>query len=147
MGQGADELFCGYKRYSLMYEEDRIDQIKTVMDEDLCSLMENQVKMEICLANNFGVSLVYPYLDPEIIEVAKSFPIKSQIISTQKGIIRKVLLRKLAKQLGLPDIITKQQKKAIQYGSGTVKSLRKLIKEQGYSNIHDWFYSWYKPEF
>ncbi|MHA1969321.1 MAG: asparagine synthase C-terminal domain-containing protein [Candidatus Hodarchaeales archaeon] len=77
MGQGADELFCGYRRYSLMYEEDKIDQIDTVMSDDLKSLMEKQVKMEVSLANHFRVSLVYPYLDPEIIEVARSFPIES----------------------------------------------------------------------
>jgi len=102
--------------------------------------------MEASLAEHLGVNLVYPYLDPKVIKVANSYPIESHIASIDGIIIRKVALRSLAEKLGLSETITKQQKKAIQYGSGTVKALRKIIKDQGYSNIHDWFFSWFKPK-
>ncbi|MFX0186077.1 MAG: hypothetical protein ACFE95_23585, partial [Candidatus Hodarchaeota archaeon] len=60
--------------------------------------------------------------------------------------IRKVLLRNLAKRIGLPEIITSQQKKAIQYGSGAVKILRKLAKSYGYRNIPDWYHDFFKED-
>ncbi|MFX0084563.1 MAG: asparagine synthase C-terminal domain-containing protein [Candidatus Hodarchaeota archaeon] len=144
LGQGADELFGGYKRYSLMYDANKIEDISIAMENDLKSLLDGQISMEKGLADYFGVNLIYPYLDPEIIEYARSYPIRSHIISTKHGeITRKVLLRGLAKKLGLPDSIVTQQKKAIQYGSGTVKALRKIAKNQGYANFREWFDFWF----
>jgi asparagine synthase (glutamine-hydrolysing) len=146
LGQGADELFCGYKRYSLLYEEKKYEKISSIMAADLKSLIGSQAKMETSLAEHLGVNLVYPYLDPKVIKVANSYPIESHITSIDGMIIRKVVLRSLAKSFGLSESITTQQKKAFQYGSGTVKALRKIIKEHGYANIHDWFFSWFKTE-
>ncbi len=145
LGQGADELFGGYKRYSLMYDENRIEDICVAMKKDLKSLLKGQIKMEKGFAEYIGVNLIYPYLDPEIIEYAQSYSIRSHIISIKHGeITRKVLLRELAKKLGLPNSIVTQQKKAIQYGSGTVKALRKIAKSQGYANFNEWFDLWFK---
>lgn len=142
LGQGADELFGGYKRYSLLFREGKIEEIKKRMKVDLKSLMKEQIKMERGLAEHFGVNLIYPYLDSEIIQYAQFYPVTSHITYTIQGeIIRKTLLRELAKKLGIPDSIVTQQKKAMQYGSGTVKALRKLVKKQGYANIKVWFES------
>ena len=140
LGQGADELFGGYQRYIQLYKECGLETTKKTMIDDLRTLQDDQIIREQRMAQHFGINSIYPFLDLEIINRAQSYPITTHIVHTPQGeVIRKALLRKLAKKLGLSEKITKQPKKAIQYGSGTVKLLRKLVKSNEYQNIPDWF--------
>jgi asparagine synthase (glutamine-hydrolysing) len=139
-GQGADELFGGYQKYVKLLNEFGPDIVKKNMETDFKKLKEKQLLMERKISQNFNVNLFYPYLDPSIISFAQSQPVTVHITrNSQRRLIRKALLRNLARNLQLSEAITLQPKKAIQYGSGTVKTLRKLVKSTGYQNIHDWF--------
>ena len=138
LGQGADELFGGYKKYAEMYRESKED-IRKVMNNDLDSLITNQMNMEKQIANHFGISLVYPFLSPSVIDFAKSVPITEHIVGNEEQPIRKALLRKLVLNLEMSSRMSNQPKKALQYGSGTVKLLRKIAKDAGFSNLPLWF--------
>lgn len=140
LGQGADENFAGYRKYVEIYEKQGPDALKKAMKNDLNQLRNKQMIMEAKIARGFQIDLIYPYLDPQIVKFAFSQPITDHIVMiTQGNFIRKALLRTQAEKLGLPKTITAQPKKAIQYGSGTVKILRKLAKSEGYNNIPEWF--------
>ncbi len=140
LGQGADELFGGYKKYAQLYEKYGKQAANKTMISDLQTLLDNQVPMEHRIAQFLDINTFYPFLDHRIIKYAQSHPVTTHIICTPQGdLIRKALLREMAKKLGLSESLTTQPKKAIQYGSGTVKLLRKYVKSRGYQNIPDWF--------
>ena len=140
LGQGADELFGGYNRYELMFEKGIIEKIKQQMKTDLDFLRLNQVKMEKELADKVGVELIYPYLDEELIEFAQNLPYNKLLCKNEHDkIIRKVYLREVANSLGLKYNMVEQDKKAIQYGSNTIKLIRAIVKADGYKDIRKWF--------
>jgi asparagine synthase (glutamine-hydrolysing) len=140
LGQGADELFGGYKKYITVYAESGIEEVKAQMNRDLNLMMNQQMRMEKNIASIFGISLYYPFLSTKVIEFAQSIPVSDHIeYKYKEKPNRKVVLRKLAKEIGLSDNIANQPKKALQYGSGTIKLLKKIAKEAGYSQLHSWF--------
>lgn len=116
-GQGADELFGGYKKY-LEYPER--------MNEDLSRLMKKTVHRERKIAQQLGKELITPYLHPEIVRFAQSLPPEMKI---HNG-IRKYILRKAAMILGVPQEIINMEKKAAQYGSGIWKTMKKMAKQR-----------------
>ncbi len=140
LGQGADELFGGYNRYVLEIERNGYESLQKMMKNDLNSLIYNQLPMEGRIGNKFELKLLYPFLDQNIINYAQSYPATDHIIYSEDGeIVRKALLRKLALNIGLQNSVAKQQKKAIQYSSGTIKILRRYVKQEGFLNIQEWF--------
>ncbi|WP_455141028.1 asparagine synthase C-terminal domain-containing protein [Candidatus Hodarchaeum mangrovi] len=145
LGQGADELFGGYNRYELLFKKKLEKQIKQQMKFDLSTLRSNQLKMEKEIANNVGVDLIYPYLDEQLIEYAQRLPYNKLLRENEFGkIIRKVYLREVAANLTLPKDIINQRKKAIQYGSNTIKLMRVIATEDGFKNIRIWFQKEFK---
>ncbi|UCG03545.1 MAG: hypothetical protein JSW11_06035 [Candidatus Heimdallarchaeota archaeon] len=141
LGQGADELFGGYQKYVELYKNKGVEETEKAMINDLLSLQNDQIIRERKIANHFGVHLIYPFLDSCIIKRAQYYPVTTHIVQTHQGkFIRKALLRKLAHKIGLSKNVTEQPKKAIQYGSGTVKLLRRIAKSNN-QNVSEWFES------
>ena len=142
LGQGADELFGGYNKYSILASKSEMVTVEKTMGEDLDKLQHRQIKMERQIANLFEIDLIYPFLSPELIECAHNIPISDHFVLVNGNKpIGKVILRKLAISLGLSDIISNQPKKALQYGSGTKKLVKQLSKNAGYSQLSNWFES------
>ena len=147
LGQGADELFGGYQKYVEIYKNQGGEATRKMMNDDLESLHNDQIIREQKIAQYFGLNIIYPYLDSEIIREAKKYPLTTHIEQTLEGtLIRKALLRKIAQKIGLPNEITQQPKKAIQYGSGTMKLLRIIAKSSNYQNFSEWFYLCFQPD-
>ena len=147
LGQGADELFGGYQKYIEIYKSQGGEATRKIMIDDLEALQNDQIIREQNIAQYFGLNIIYPYLDSEIIREAKKYPLTTHIEQTPEGaLIRKALLRKIAQKIGLPSEITQQPKKAIQYGSGTVKLLRIIAKSSNYQNISEWFQICFQPD-
>lgn len=116
-GQGADELFGGYKRYESM----DADTLEMEMNKDLDELLNTGVKRERGIAEHFGKELITPYLNPDFVQV-----VRERSASERKGIGRKEMLREIAREAGLPEEICSKSKKAAQYGSGIMKVLKKM---------------------
>jgi asparagine synthase (glutamine-hydrolysing) len=121
-GQGADELFGGYSRYLLM---DR-DQLAKGMKQDLENLLLRGVDSENGIATHFGKIIYHPYLHPDVIREAALLP-TDQCIDGQS---RKVVLREVARLLGLHQVADRP-KKAAQYGSGVMKVMKAEAKRLG----------------
>jgi asparagine synthase (glutamine-hydrolysing) len=121
-GQGADELFGGYARYIKMEKK----ELKVELEKDIDLLISKDIKMEFALAEHFNKSLKIPYLQDDLVQIAKEIPIEYKVKNDE----RKIILKKVAMELGLPDEIINQDKKAAQYSSGIIKELRKIAKRE-----------------
>lgn len=119
---GIDELFCGYNAYRIAMSEGE-SKILEVMD----SKLDNEIKMMKAvnqIASEFGVRIVQPLLSSDFIEFAKTIPISEKIHGSD-DLIRKHIIRKLACDVGVPEISYTKRKKALQYGSKIHKALLK----------------------
>lgn len=125
LGQGADELFGGYKRYEGLAE----GALRARMAQDLAALIEIQRPVEERVAAAFGVSPRYPYLDPAVVRRALVLPPESLVSGSE----RKRALRSVARRLGLPGAMVEVPKTAAQYGSGIARLVEGLAARQGRS--------------
>ena len=129
-GQGADELFGGYNRYLKHFEDNTLFDAYFDLDEEIYHDIANMyhVNLErddaVSMAN--GVELRVPFLDKDVIELALDIPAKFKIRDGD-DLLRKHILRDLAKDIGVPDYIADRPKKAAQYGSGINKILKKKV--------------------
>lgn len=121
-GQGADELFGGYARYEKMDSLER----RTAMRQDVSNLLMHGSKMEHGLAAFFSKEIRHPFLHPEVVELALQLPDELLI---DEG-IRKVALRHVARAIGLVEEADRK-KKAAQYGSGVMRSMKAMAKRDG----------------
>ena len=122
-GQGADELFGGYARF-------RKEGAKKNLKKEVQDLVKRLPNRENKITEIFGLELACPYLAENVIEVAEKFSEKERV-----GQIGKEVLRKLAIKFSLPEEIAYRKKKAAQYGSGSQKAIKKIIKHKVALNI------------
>jgi asparagine synthase (glutamine-hydrolysing) len=126
-GQGADELFGGYSRYlrSITLSDD--------LDRDFSEL-EQQTARDQAVAALHGTCLSLPYLDCRVVRAARAIPPAEKV---QEG-HRKVPLRRVAER-HMPTEFAWYEKKAMQYGSGIWKELKRLARKNGYkTSIQDY---------
>ncbi len=118
-GQGADELFGGYAKYL---------NSPHLMERDIIVLIGRTIPREAEMARSLGKILHTPFISPETLKFAMEIPLEEKIESE-----RKIILRKLALRLNLPQEVMNRKKVAMQYGSGVMKILRKIAKDNGIS--------------
>jgi len=117
-GQGSDELFGGYQKYRRPDAEER-------MLKDIEVLLKRTYPREKKIASYFSKILIAPFITDEIIEFSKSLALEEKINEEDN----KIILRKSAKHLGLPNEIAERKKKAAQYGSGITRLMKKVAKK------------------
>ncbi|MCS7144230.1 MAG: asparagine synthase-related protein [Archaeoglobaceae archaeon] len=123
-GQGADELFGGYKRYE---NYSRVELEKAML-EDLKNIGNKNLVRDAKLSYQNEIKLILPYLRWRILRNSLSIPIELKVARIEGKIVRKYFLRKIAQKY-LSEEVVWREKKAIQYSTGVVKILKKL----GYS--------------
>ncbi|MDP6612799.1 MAG: asparagine synthase-related protein, partial [Candidatus Hydrothermarchaeota archaeon] len=139
-GQGADELFAGYKRY-LRFSGDRLEE---ELLKDIERIAEVNLQRDDAIAMANSLELRVPYMDREVVGIAMGLPTNYKI----KAGRRKHILRLAARKKGLPDFIVERGKKAVQYSTGVEKALRMLAKEkdksvEGYlKSIYEELFPW-----
>ena len=119
---GIDELFCGYNAYREAFSGGE-SKIQEVMEDKLANELK-MMKAVNMIASEFEVQILQPLLSPDFITYAKTVPISDKITDSE-DIYRKHMIRKLAKQVGVPEVSCNKRKKALQYGSKIHKTLLK----------------------
>ena len=132
LGQGADELFCGYQRYVDYLRENPANFKAYHLDDVKKSSILNFAR-DNALFSSKNIIAFLPYLDQEIIKLAFSVPNDVLIPPGTEAIVKKNFLRLYAKMLGMDEQIIQMKKTAIQFGSGSYRLLRKLAIEQGFT--------------
>lgn len=127
-GQGADEVFLGYSKYTGLSDDDLLAQRSADMEKlySLTRVHENR------MADHFGKVVLCPFLDDRVLSEASGLGL-DQLRPIGEG--RKMPLRAVAESLGHPDIASKP-KKAAQYGSGSMNMIKHLAKKRS-QNVSD----------
>ena len=119
LGQLADELFGGYAKYERRLREGGAGEAAEMMSNDVreCG-MRGFVRDE--LACSRWIEPSFPFADVKVAEFGLSLPVGMKIAGGE----RKVVLRRAAQTLGLPEEFAMRRKKAAQYSSGVLKVIR-----------------------
>lgn len=127
-GQGSDELFGGYARYLTILRRGGYSQLHENLWTDLAAIYRINLQRDDAVAMANSVELRVPYLDVEVIKTAMSIPPSLKIFD-REDVLKKRVLRQVAKMIGLPAKIVDRPKKAVQYGSGVDKAIKALAKK------------------
>lgn len=131
-GQGADELFGGYRRYVDDYVRFGREKSQETMFSDVAKMYENNLERDFKICNFHDVELRLPFVSYQMARFALSLPLELKI-EPRDNSLRKLVLREAAKNLGLPPSIVDKPKKAIQYTTGTNRILQKIARQRGLS--------------
>jgi asparagine synthase (glutamine-hydrolysing) len=144
-GQGGDELFGGYQRYLSELDSKGAKALQRTLYHDLAMSYNTNFERDHAVCAFHKVELRLPFIDRDVVNFALRLPLKLKIESAQDP-LRKRVLRKMAKNLGIPSFIADRQKRAVQYATGVNKALRKLAKSEGLTlsdHIRQLFYEVY----
>lgn len=117
-GDGSDELFAGY---SFMFDLPDLESYIRRLKDKMCFSSN-------ILGQKLGVKIKQPYLSSEVIELALEIPKDLKIKVEEEKRWGKWILRK-AFEDALPSKIIWQDKRPLEYGSGT-RRLRRIISER-----------------
>lgn len=116
-GGGADELYGGYARYL----KTPTAKLNDVLSFDVAAMTDKDLKRDS--AASF-TEVRYPFLDKGVVEFSLSIQADMKVAGGE----RKIVLREVGWQLGLPPEITGRKKKACQYGSGADRLVGKILR-------------------
>jgi len=120
-GLGSEHLYAGYRRQGGYLNKDCLSDLRSIYHEDL--YRDNVV----CFRN--GRELRVPFLDDELVRHALSLPAGLKVDEDY----RKLVLRKAAEKIGVPEKVAWREKVAAQYGSNFDKAVSRLAKKNGFS--------------
>ncbi len=137
-GQGADELFGGYQRYVTEYLKEGAEKTRKAMFDDVASIHTSNLERDLKIAGFFDLDLRLPFASYDLADFAVNLPVECKI-EHSLNTLRKLVLRAVAKNIGVPDSIVDKPKKAIQYSTGISDSIKKIAKKQQ-KTIKDYIY-------
>jgi len=119
-GSAAEELFAGYDRYYIYKEEGR--DVDSILKEEYKTLPQRDMGWVKKICRHFSIDARFPFYNNELAQAMFSVPIEERM---DDRALKKTVLREAGKMLGVPDIVLKRKKKAMQYGSGVHKLFMK----------------------
>jgi asparagine synthase (glutamine-hydrolysing) len=128
-GQGADELFGGYRRYVSEYLAEGDEKVRRTMYNDVVNIHESNIERDEKICNYHDVELRLPFASPQIAEFAMTLPTELKFENKMDS-LRKLVLRKAAERMGLCEAIAHRPKKAVQYSTGISSAIKKIAKKQ-----------------
>jgi len=121
-GLGSEEIFAGYQRHK------ESKNINKECWKGLKNMWKRDLIRDYTISNELKIKLATPFLDREVIKTAMQISVKQKLTKTQN----KIILREIARELGLPKEIAQRKKRAAQYGSRFDKAIAKLTKKSGF---------------
>lgn len=125
-GQGADELFAGYKRYEQAFDD---GVLGIELEKDVLTLPA-QIRRDVAVADLRGVELCLPICNRDVVDIARGIDARLKMQKDEGGYVRKYILRRVSEQY-LPHRLAWAPKKAAQYGTGVQNALYRMARRQG----------------
>jgi len=125
-GQGADELFGGYRKYVDMDPT----KLERVLLDDVRNIGRDNLVRDNKVAYSLEMKILTPYLQWDIVRAAISIPVDYKVRKTDGEVVRKFVLRKIAEKF-MPKELAFREKKAVQYSTKTSTILKKIAKREG----------------
>jgi asparagine synthase (glutamine-hydrolysing) len=127
-GQGADELFGGYQRYVNEYCKEGTEKVRKTMFNDVVRIHESNLERDLKITGFHDVELRLPFASFELAEFALSLPIECKM-EQEQDTLRKLVLRKVALDVGMPSVLVDKPKKAVQYSTGVNNAVKRIAKK------------------
>ncbi len=128
-GQGADELFGGYQRYVVECLRDGAEKARRTMFDDVSNIHTSNLERDLKVTGNFDVELRCPFANFEVAEYAMSLPVGCKI-EEKSDTARKLVLRQVARDMGIPTVLSDKPKKAVQYSTGINDAVKRIAKRE-----------------
>ena len=122
-GLGSEEIFAGYQRH--LEAEDRHEECWRGLRD---VVWRRDLVRDSSVAKALKIKLLVPFLDGNVIKSAMGIHVSKKINEKYK----KIILREIAEELGLPKEFAWREKKAAQYGSGFDKAMEKIARMKGF---------------
>ena len=135
-GLGAEEIFAGYDRHRKKYIENPED-VHEECWRGLENLYQQDLKRDSIIAGHFGIRLLAPFLDDEMIKYAMKIDPRLKVSEND----RKIILKETALHIGIINEFAMRKKKAAQYGSYFHQALNKLARSNGCKTRKDYIHS------
>jgi asparagine synthase (glutamine-hydrolysing) len=119
-GAGAEELFVGYERYYTYLSEGK--NLEEILKKEFFNLKDREVCWIKKICRHFGLEARFPYYNKKLERAVRNISLDVLMEDREK---KKIVLREVAKMLGVPEFIVKRKKRAMQYGSGIHKVIMK----------------------
>lgn len=121
LGMGADEQLGGYMRYRKAYASEGYKGLLEQIAKDLDRISSRNLGRDDRITADHGMEARFPFLDENVVNYLNSLPIWHKCnLNLERGKGEKLLLRLLAKKLGLTRAVF-HEKRAIQFGSRIAK--------------------------
>ncbi|MFC1752928.1 asparagine synthase-related protein [Thermoproteota archaeon] len=130
-GLGSEEIFAGYERHS------KVDDVNSECWSGLKKMWQRDLIRDFTVAQKLGVDIATPFLDEYLIKTAMSIPSSRKL----SGEERKIILRKVAEEMGLEKEYAWRKKMGAQYGSRINKVMDKLAHKKGFKLKRDYLKS------
>jgi len=127
-GLGSEEIFAGYQRH--LEAKDKHAECW----RGLKAMWQRDFTRDFAVASKLKIKVLCPLLDDEVIVKAMGIDINRKINSQHK----KIILREIAEDLGIPQEFAWREKKAAQYGSWFDKAMEKLAKRNGFNTKQEY---------
>ena len=125
-GFGSEQLYAGYARQQGYLNKECLSDLRSIFHVDL--YRDNVVSFRN------SRELRVPFLDEDLVEHALSIPEELK----RDEDYRKLVLRKAAEKLGVPEDVVWRKKVAAQYGSNFDKAISRLSSRNGYSQKQEY---------
>ncbi|HIH25086.1 TPA: asparagine synthase [Candidatus Woesearchaeota archaeon] len=129
-GLGSEEIFAGYERHELALQDGGHERLEEECWRGLAAMHEQDLKRDTLLSVALGIAIPTPFLDPAVIKQGMLLAVTGKIVDGQ----RKLVLRRMAINMGLPTTFAMRPKRAAQYGSRTDAAIERLARKAGYES-------------
>jgi len=135
-GLGAEEIFAGYQRHG------KVSDVNEECWRGLKEMWSRDLFRDVTLGNALGIDLLVPFLDEGVIIEAMKFEGNRKVSEEHK----KIILREVAEELGLPKEFAWRKKQGAQYGSKFDRAIEKLAKMNGFKYKQEYIESLIKAK-
>lgn len=129
-GLGSEEIFAGYERHELALQDGGHERLEEECWRGLAAMHEQDLKRDTMLSAALGITIPTPFLDPAVIKQGMLLAVTGKIVDGQ----RKLVLRRMAINMGLPTTFAMRPKRAAQYGSRIDAAIERLARKAGYDS-------------